>query len=140
MSSPGLTFKSTVVNGLVEEIGWGEWQADSLETHAFGVEGTSSVEGSLAMRDFEVPLIFQGYTTQVLRDNAVLVLERLATKTGSLEIRVAGGTVIFTQNANVKLLSVRRGKSGVDAIHGYWRNLVFVFRQLASTGTQQATP
>lgn len=136
MANPGLTFGTMTVNGIVEEVSWGEWEADSLETHAFAVEGTSSIEGALIRRDFEVPFILQGFLSQLARDSFVETLEGLATKSGGLQLRVAGGTVIFNKNANIKLLSVRRGKSNVDGIHGHWRFLTFVFRQLASKGSQ----
>ncbi len=139
MANPGLTFIAQVVNGLVGEISWGEWESDSLETHAFGVEGASSVQGALVGRNFEVPLILQGYGSQLDRDSDIQAFERFATRVGSLQIRVAGGTVVFNQNANIKFLSLRRGKSGVDGIHGFWRNIVFVFRQLASVGSQSAS-
>lgn len=133
----GLTFRSSVVVGIVEEIAWGEWSVDQQEAHAFAVEGVSSIEGALVSRDFEVPLILDGYATQVLRDSAILELERQSGKVGALILRVAGGTVIFNQTENIKLLTIRRGKSGYDATHLHWRNISFLFRQLSSRGRQE---
>lgn len=132
MSLPGLTFNGSTVNGLIEEIGWGQWAVDEQESHAFGVEGTSSIQGELIKRDFTVPLILTGYATQLLRDTAVASLEASAGTVGALELRVGGGTVLFTQSANVKLVGVQRGKSGADGVHLNWRQLMFSFRQLAS--------
>lgn len=133
MANPGLTFNAQLVNGLVEEIDWGEWGIDEQEAHAFGSEGTSSIQGALVKRDFSVPFIIYGYATQLLRDAAVLTLEKMAGQVGALELRVGGGTVIFTQSANIKLVRLKRGKSGVDANHSNWRMLTFTFRQLASS-------
>lgn len=133
MPSPGLTFNGQLVNGLVEEIDWGEWAVDEQEAHAFGSEGTSSIQGALVKRDFNVPFILYGYGTQLLRDAAVLTLEKMAGQVGALDLRVGGGTSVFTQSANIKLVSIRRGKSGMDGAHSNWRVLNFTFRQMATS-------
>ncbi len=133
MANPGLTFNTIVVNGLVEEVRWGQWASDEQEAHCFGNEGTSSIQGALVKRDLDVPIILSGYGTQLLLEAAVLTLEKLAGSMGALQIRVGGGTPIFNQAANVKLMSVQRGRSGNDAVHGFWRYLMVAFRQLASS-------
>lgn len=133
MANPGITFKSTVINGLVMKNQWAPVIVDLQETHAFGVEGVSSVQGALVSRDVDVPIIVQGYGSQKIRDDAILVIEKLSGSEGKLEIRVGGGVVIFSQAANVKLEAVQRGDPGFDATHGYWRVLVFTFKMLASS-------
>ncbi len=133
MPNPGLTFKDTVIPGLIQEIQWGTWYSDMQEAHVFAVEGTSSTEGRLAYRDVMIPLIYSGFANQKLRDDSILVIEKLATKVGSLQIRVAGGTIIFDQAVNMKLLGIQRGRSGADGAHFHYRELLFMFRQLATS-------
>jgi hypothetical protein len=132
-NTPGISFGTTVVTGIVGTNRWAPWLADNQEAHAVGVEGVSSIQGELISQDFDVPIIIAGYNSQIQRDNYVRTLEKLASRVRSLEIRVAGGVVIFTQAANVKFLGVAKGNNGVDAIHGYWRELMFTFRLLATS-------
>ncbi len=130
MANPGITFGTLTLNGLVEEIDWAEWDCDRQESHAFAVAGTSSIQGAVKSRDIAVPIIVYGFGNQLLRDAAVSVFENLADVVAGLQIRGGGGVVLFNQTSGVKLLSVKRGKSGYDGVHAYWRRIVVSFRQL----------
>lgn len=133
MPNPGITFKSTVITGIVERNQWNDWLFDNQETHAFGVEGASSTQGALITQDVSVPIIVSGYDSQLNRDNAIRAWQRLAGSVGSLQIRVGGGVVIFNQAANVKLMSVSMGIARWDSVHGFSRETMWNFRLLASS-------
>ena len=133
MAFPGITFRNTTVVGLVERNQWNDWLFDSQEVHAYGVEGTSSTQGALISQDVSVPIIVAGYSSQLLRDNAIRDWQRMAGQVGGLTIRVGGGEVIFAQGANIKLLSVSMGIARVDDAHLFSRETLWTFRRLASS-------
>lgn len=131
MALPGITFGSYTLNGLVQQISWDQWGLDIQEAHAFGVAGTSSIEGARTTRDFTVPIVISGFATALLRDAVAEAWEKLAGLSRTLQIRVGDGVVIFNESTPyVKLMGVKPEWSGVDTTHGHFRMLAITFRQL----------
>jgi hypothetical protein len=117
------------VGGLVQEIDWGEWQSADQKSFAFGVQGSSVINGGLAVRRFSFPMMVWGYGDAPTRDAALFQLELNIGVVAGLTVTVGYGTIVNIPN-NVRLASVVLGKSGVDFVHQYFRQLFLMFEQL----------
>lgn len=125
---PGFTHSAFQVNGLIGQIDWHPWGVAVQEAFAFGVDGTSVIEGGLKSRPFSFPMMVWGYSSVALRDRDFFQIELQIGSYGNFQARTPNTTIV---NADaVRFAAMKPGRSGYDYQHGYWRELHFDFVQL----------
>lgn len=133
MPAPALYHAGATILGMINDVDWGPWQNAVQRSYAFGIDGTSVINGGLVIREITVPFIFWNYnsvyTSQAARDGALAQLELRIGQVGNLQMDTAAETIANLQNCRFAALKQGLGRS--DAYHGYWRHIVMVFEQLA---------
>lgn len=130
MTDPvGFIHAGVTVLGVIEEVDWGSWDVAAQFASSFGVLGTSVIDGGLKIRPFSFQMILDGYVSQPARDSAIAQLELKIGKVGTF--KAYNAIELFVNYTDVRFAGLRQGRSGYDAIHGYWRKCFFMFEQLA---------
>lgn len=115
--------------GLVGQVDWSEWEVRVQEGAAFGVDGISTIEGGFGKRVFQFPFWIWGFTSPAQRDYAVMQMELKQGGVGPFKANTSLYTIINLPD--VRFANLKPGRSGVDATHGFYRELFLTFQQLA---------
>lgn len=130
MPNPGFTHGALTVNGVVQEIAWGNWGQRTQKAGAFGVEGESVLYGGRTTREISFNLTVTGYGSAAALETAIKLIERNLGLVADFQVRIGGGTVIVNES-NVQFKGLERMKSGFDAVHSYYRHCRWTFEQLS---------
>lgn len=130
MPNPGFTFGTVVVNGVVQEIAWGNWGQRTQKAGAFGVDGESVLFGGRTTREMSFNMTLSGFSSAAALETAIQAIEAKLGLVSGLQIRVGGGTVIVDES-NFRFAGLERGKSGWDAPHLFYRHCRWTFEQLS---------
>ena len=128
MPTAGFVFNGAGVTGLVSEIDWGEWDVAVQTASAFGVVGTSVIDGGRRMRRFSFPMMVWGWTDPASRDNWMMSFEAYLGQVGSLVVNTTAATIVNLPY--VRFSALKPGRSGQDGVHGYYRRITFAWEQL----------
>lgn len=129
MPTPGIIHSGYSAVGIIGEVDWGEWDFASQKSFAFGVDGSSSIEGGFKMRPFTFPFMYWGYLTPGDRDFSWMQMELNIGTVGDFQANTAAFIIISL--TNVRFAGVKPGRSGWDPTHGHWRQLFMSYEQLA---------
>ena len=128
MPTAGFVFNGVGVVGLVGEIDWGEWDVAVQAASAFGVVGTSVIDGGRRIRPFSFPTMVWGFSDPASRDAWVMGFEAYLGQVGGLVVNTTATTIVNLPY--IRFAGLKPGRSGQDAVHGYYRRIIFSWEQL----------